>query len=54
MKEHPEREWLEGLRHEDRHPDEWDDIPQLCPMGCGRTTEDPYGGPCQRCWDECP
>lgn len=26
-------------------------VPELCPMGCGRTTEDPYGGPCQRCWD---
>jgi hypothetical protein len=21
-----------------------------CPMGCGRTTEDPYGGPCSQCW----
>lgn len=23
----------------------------MCPMGCGRTTEDPYGGPCTACWD---
>lgn len=22
-----------------------------CPHGCGRTTEDPYGGPCKACWD---
>lgn len=22
-----------------------------CPMGCGRTTEDPYGGPCSKCWE---
>jgi hypothetical protein len=21
-----------------------------CPEGCGRTTGDPYGGPCQACW----
>jgi hypothetical protein len=26
----------------------------LCPMGCGRTTEDPYGGPCRACWDAAP
>lgn len=25
-----------------------------CPMGCGRTTEDPYGGPCSACWDAAP
>lgn len=25
--------------------------PELCPMGCGRTTEDAYGGPCKACWD---
>lgn len=48
---HPtEREWLEGLRYEDRHPEEPDDTPELCPMGCGRTTEDVYGGPCKACW----
>jgi hypothetical protein len=28
------------------------DGPQPCPMGCGRTTEDPYGGPCEHCWDD--
>ena len=28
--------------------------PELCPMGCGRTTEDPYGGPCSKCWDNAP
>ena len=22
-----------------------------CPMGCGRMTEDPGGGPCHACWD---
>lgn len=21
-----------------------------CPMGCGRMTEDPAGGPCHACW----
>jgi hypothetical protein len=26
----------------------------LCPMGCGQTTEDPYGGPCERCWQAAP
>lgn len=25
--------------------------PDLCPMGCGRTTDDVAGGPCKRCWD---
>lgn len=23
---------------------------QGCPHGCGRLTDDPYGGPCSRCW----
>jgi hypothetical protein len=23
-----------------------------CPMRCGWPTEDPYGGPCKRCWDK--
>jgi len=27
-------------------PDERDP----CPMGCGGTTEDVYGGPCAACW----
>jgi hypothetical protein len=22
-----------------------------CPQGCGGLTDDPYGGPCTRCWD---
>lgn len=22
-----------------------------CPMGCGGLTDDPYGGPCTRCWN---
>jgi hypothetical protein len=22
-----------------------------CPNGCGRPTDDPYGGPCKKCWD---
>lgn len=22
-----------------------------CPQGCGRLTDDPYGGPCTACWD---
>ena len=26
----------------------------FCPMGCGRTTEDPYGGPCSKCWEKAP
>lgn len=25
-----------------------------CPQGCGRTSEDPYGGPCRACWDAVP
>ncbi len=25
-----------------------------CPMGCGGTTDDPYGGPCRRCWAAVP
>lgn len=28
--------------------DEW----EPCPMGCGGLTEDPYGGPCDRCWEK--
>lgn len=28
-----------------------DETPEPCPMGCGRTTDDAYGGPCERCWD---
>lgn len=29
---------------------------QPCPMGCGRMTEDPAGGPCEVCWEDvlCP
>lgn len=26
------------------------EIPNFCPQGCGGLTEDPYGGPCKRCW----
>lgn len=26
--------------------------PESCPLGCGFATEDPYGGPCGRCWDQ--
>ena len=26
-------------------------MPDFCPNGCGGVTEDPYGGPCQACWD---
>jgi len=32
-------------------PDETDE-PEMCPQGCGRTTEDPYGGPCSKCWEK--
>lgn len=28
-----------------------DEMPSFCPNGCGGVTEDPYGGPCQACWD---
>jgi hypothetical protein len=28
-----------------------DEMPDFCPNGCGGVTEDPYGGPCQACWD---
>jgi hypothetical protein len=36
--------------------DELDQLPEYmpCPMGCGRTTDDPYGGPCTDCWDNVP
>lgn len=27
------------------------DVPNFCPNGCGGISEDPYGGPCQACWD---
>jgi hypothetical protein len=49
VREPTEREWLEGLRYEDKFPDL-----EPCPMGCGRTTEDVYGGPCKACWDAVP
>lgn len=26
-------------------------VPELCPMGCGRATDDVAGGPCTDCWD---
>jgi hypothetical protein len=28
-----------------------EEVPNFCPQGCGGISEDPYGGPCQRCWD---
>jgi hypothetical protein len=28
--------------------------PEPCPMGCGRTTEDVAGGPCEACWELAP
>ena len=28
-----------------------DEVPNFCPNGCGGISEDPYGGPCQACWD---
>ncbi len=49
----PEHGWV-------RHGDVWftreltDEAPDVCPQGCGRMTEDPYGGPCKACWDEVP
>ncbi len=42
------------IEHEPEHiPDVPPDLskPDPCPMGCGRATEDPYGGPCGACWD---
>jgi hypothetical protein len=30
------------------------EVPNFCPQGCGGITEDPYGGPCQACWDAVP
>ncbi len=27
------------------------DPTELCPLRCGRTTEDPDGGPCHDCWN---
>jgi hypothetical protein len=37
-------------------PEEQDLLDNLdpCPMGCGFLTDDPYGGPCKRCWDTVP
>lgn len=35
----------------------WDNLPpdaQPCPMACGGLTDDPYGGPCTRCWNNVP
>jgi hypothetical protein len=37
----PARSGDEPLRH-DLDP---------CPGGCGELTDDPYGGPCTRCWN---
>lgn len=34
--------------------DDEDDPLDFCPMGCGGRTEDPYGGPCKKCWDAAP
>jgi hypothetical protein len=34
--------------------EEYDDGPEPCPMGCGRTTDDVTGGPCSTCWQEAP
>jgi hypothetical protein len=49
-------DWLDerdGLAADERpHPSEYEDREHdPCPMGCGRTTEDPYGGPCKACWE---
>lgn len=30
------------------------ELPEQCPMGCGRTTDDVAGGPCKACWDAAP
>jgi hypothetical protein len=27
--------------------------PEMCPQGCGRTTEDPYGGRARATWGRC-
>ncbi|GAA4924440.1 hypothetical protein HD597_011288 [Nonomuraea thailandensis] len=35
-------------------PDEVLDEIDVCPMGCGRRTEDAAGGPCRACWDAAP
>lgn len=43
----------EGCDHERivrRQPEE----PEMCPMGCGRTTDDVAGGPCSECWKVAP
>lgn len=29
-----------------------DNDPELCPMGCGRTTNSHNGGPCHDCWNQ--
>ncbi|MGW3346778.1 hypothetical protein ACWDA3_25995 [Nonomuraea rubra] len=32
-------------------PDDVLNAIDLCPQGCGRTTEDAAGGPCNACWN---
>lgn len=40
---------------EEQHRKECEEpVFDLCPGGCGRTTDDPYGGPCSICWDSVP
>ena len=42
--------WVAGVKM--MGPAPLDALPELCPMGCGRTTEDTAGGPCAKCWEK--
>lgn len=42
----------EERRDTEKLVEEMDTEIEMCPQGCGRTTEDPYGGPCKACWDK--
>lgn len=28
------------------------EVENQCPMGCGKDSDDPYGGPCKSCWEK--
>jgi hypothetical protein len=42
---YPFRDELLGFDRPHYCPADEEPEPELCPMGCGRTTEDPYGAP---------
>jgi hypothetical protein len=46
--------YCEPGEHPCEHPCHASVPHEPCPLGCGWPTEDPYGGPCKRCWDLAP